>query len=158
MTRYQGQPSGRGRRICVVTSRFNPMVTDRLLEGARDRLLEAGVDADHIDVISVPGAWELPLAARAAATRGYDAIVALGCVIRGETAHFDHIGRAAMDGLQRLQLESGVPVGLGILTPDSLEQALARAGGPVGHAGIQAAEAALEAADLLDRLGEGAGA
>ena len=141
-----------------MTSRFNPMVTDRLLEGARDRLLEAGVDADHIDVISVPGAWELPLAARAAATRGYDAIVALGCVIRGETAHFDHIGRAAMDGLQRLQLESGVPVGLGILTPDSLEQALARAGGPVGHAGIQAAEAALEAADLLDRLGEGAGA
>ena len=133
------------------------MVTDRLLEGARDRLLEAGVDPDHIDVISVPGAWELPLAACAAATGRYDAIVALGCVIRGETAHFDHIGRAAVDGLQRLQLESRVPIGLGILTPNSLEQALARAGGPVGHAGIQAAEAALEAADLLDRFGGGSG-
>jgi 6,7-dimethyl-8-ribityllumazine synthase len=130
------------------------MVTDRLVDGAREALRAAGVADDAIDLVLVPGAWELPLVARVAATKGYDAIVALGCIIRGETAHFDHVGRAAIDGLARVQDESGVPIGLGILTPETLEQAMARAGGDVGHAGVQAAEAALEMASLLEALPE----
>lgn len=153
MTHYQGTPTGEGRRVCIVASRFNLMVTDRLVDGARDALQAQGVEADAIDVVLVPGAWELPLAARSVASRGYDAIVAVGCLIRGETAHFDHVSRAAVDGLLRVQVDSGIPIGLGILTPDTLQQALARAGGDVGHAGIQAAEAALEMADLVQRLG-----
>jgi 6,7-dimethyl-8-ribityllumazine synthase len=152
MTHYQGAPTGEGRRVCIVASRFNLMVTDRLVDGAREALRAGGVAEDAVDVVSVPGAWELPFAARSVAVRGYDAIVAVGCLIRGETAHFDHVSRAAVDGLLRVQEECGVPIGLGILTPDTLEQALARAGGKVGHAGIQAAEAALEMADLVDRL------
>lgn len=158
MTHYQGTVDGSGLRVCIVSSRFNLMVTDRLVDGARERLIEAGVDDASIDVVSVPGAWELPVAARRVATRGYDAIVAVGCVIRGETAHFDHISRAAMDGLARVQEETGIPVGLGILTPDTLEQALARAGGEVGHAGVQAAEAALELVSLGARLSADEGA
>jgi 6,7-dimethyl-8-ribityllumazine synthase len=156
MTDFEGSPVGAGRRVCVVVSRFNVIVTERLVEGALARLVEAGVEATDIDVVRVPGAWELPHAARAAAGRGYDAIVALGCVIRGETRHFEHIGRAAVDGLARLRDETGIPIGLGILTPETLEQALARSGGAVGHAGVQAAEAALELADLRRRLSDGA--
>ncbi|MCG8469075.1 MAG: 6,7-dimethyl-8-ribityllumazine synthase [Gemmatimonadetes bacterium] len=152
MSRTRGAPTGEDRRVCILVSRFNLIVTDRLLEGARDALIEHGVREIDIEVVSVPGAWELPAAARAASDRGYDAIVALGCVIRGETAHFDHVSRAAVDGLARVQHESGVPVGLGILTPEDMTQAMARAGGDVGHAGVQAAEAALEMADLLERL------
>lgn len=154
MTDFRGEPEGEGRRICIVVSRFNLLVTERLLEGAVAALRERGVPEDGIDVISVPGAWELPVAARAAAGRGYDALVALGCVIRGETAHFDHVSRAATDALSRIQTETGVPVGLGVLTPDTMEQAIARSGGEVGHAGVQAVEAALEMADLLGRLSE----
>jgi 6,7-dimethyl-8-ribityllumazine synthase len=127
------------------------MVTDKLLEGARQTLLESGVSEENLDVVSVPGAWELPLAAHQMIARdpNYDAIVALGCVIRGETAHFDMVSRNAIDGLARVQVESGVPIGLGVLTPENLMQAIARAGGSVGHAGVQAAEAALEMANLL---------
>ncbi len=152
MTEFKGSGSGEGLRICILMSRFNLIVTDRLLDGARQTLLERGVAEDRLDVISVPGAWELPPAARIASGRGYDAIVALGCIIRGETAHFDHVGRAAIDGLARVQLRSGVPIGLGILTPDDMTQAMARAGGEVGHAGVQAAEAALEMVNLRTLL------
>ena len=140
-------------RVCIVVSRFNSRVTGRLLEGAAAALLECGLEEEQLDIVYVPGAWELPLAAREAAANGYDAIVALGCVIRGETAHFDHVGRAAADGLARVQLDSGVPVGLGVLTPDTLDQALARAGGEFGNAGTEAARAALRMADLRRRLG-----
>ncbi len=128
------------------------MVTSRLLDGAQDRLTDAGVEPSRIDVVHVPGAWELPLAAQMAADRGYHAIVALGCVIRGETAHFDVVAKGAADGLARVQSDSGVPIGLGMLTPDTLAQALERAGGSVGHAGAQAAEAALNMASLKDQL------
>ncbi|MDH3733134.1 MAG: 6,7-dimethyl-8-ribityllumazine synthase [Gemmatimonadota bacterium] len=152
MTHFQSAPDGNGLRVCILASRFNLMVTDRLVDGAREALLSAGVADSAIDVVSVPGAWELPLAALAATTRGYDAIVAVGCIIRGQTAHFEHLGRAAVDGLARVQEDTGVPIGLGILTPEDLQQALARAGGEVGHAGTQAAEAALEQAALLARL------
>ncbi|WP_419166379.1 6,7-dimethyl-8-ribityllumazine synthase [Candidatus Palauibacter sp.] len=149
-----GDPAvdGVGRRVCVIVSRFNSAVTERLLEGAARTLVERGVAAEHLDTVFVPGAWELPFAAREAAVRGYDAIVALGCVIRGETAHFDHVSRGAADGLARVQLDTGVPVGFGVLTPDNLEQALARAGGELGNAGVDAARAALEMAALRRRL------
>ena len=152
MTEFQGTPNGTGRRVCVIASRFNVMVTERLLEGALETLVESGVSPEAIDVVRVPGAWEVPVAAAAAAERGYHAMVAIGCVIRGETAHFDRVSRAAVDGLMRLQQATRIPIGLAILTPDNLTQALARAGGEVGHAGVQAAEAALEMAELLDSL------
>jgi 6,7-dimethyl-8-ribityllumazine synthase len=152
MTHYQGKPTGEGLRVAIVSSRFNLMVTERLVDGARETLVECGVSVDAIDVVSVPGAWELPAAASIAAANGYDAVVALACIIRGETAHFDHVSRVAVDGLARVQERTGVPIGLGVLTPDSLSQALARAGGEVGHAGRQAAEAAIEMADLARRL------
>lgn len=150
---YEGEAAGGGRTVCILVSRFNSRVTERLLEGAARTALECGVAEEDLDVVYVPGAWELPLAAQRAAARGYAAIVALGCVIRGETAHFDHVGRAATDGLAKVQLDSGVPVGLGVLTPDTLDQALSRAGGELGNAGSEAARAALRMADLHARLG-----
>ncbi len=154
MASHEGAAAG-GRRtgVCILVSRFNSQVTERLLEGAVTELLENGIAEKNLDIVYVPGAWELPLAARGATGRGYEAIVALGCVIRGETAHFDHVGRAATDGLARVQLDSGVPVGLGVLTPDTLDQALARAGGELGNAGTEAARAALRMVDLRRRLG-----
>lgn len=155
MTEFQGRDGGRGRRVCVVASRFNLMVTERLLDGALAALAEKGVAEPDVDVVRVPGAWELPLAARYAAGRGYDAIVALGCVIRGGTPHFEYVCRAALDGLRQVQLSTGVPIGLGVLTTEDLPQALDRSGGDVGHAGIQAVEAALEMADLAQALRDG---
>lgn len=152
MVDYNGQPDGAGRRICIVASRFNPMITDLLLDGARAELLRRGVSESSLDVVRVPGAWEIPVAAAKAASGPYDAIVALGCVIRGETTHYEHICAAVTDGLTQIQLQTGVPIALGVLTTESLPQALARAGGEVGHLGIQAAEAALEMCDLLSRL------
>lgn len=152
MADYHGQANGAGRRICIVAARFNPMVTDRLIEGAHEELLRRGVAAADVDLVRVPGAWEIPVAAARAAGGAYDAILALGCVIRGETAHFEHISRTVTDGLTRLQVRSGIPIALGILTTDSLAQALARAGGEVGHIGVQAAEAALEMCDLLSKM------
>ncbi|MDX1578087.1 MAG: 6,7-dimethyl-8-ribityllumazine synthase [Gemmatimonadota bacterium] len=152
MTEFRGRAAGDGLRVCIVVSRFNLLVTERLLDGARETLLERGVAEADLDVVYVPGAWELAAAARAAVDRGYDAIVAVGAVIRGETAHFEHVSHAAMDGLARVQRETGVPIGLGLLTPENMAQAMARAGGEVGNAGVQAAEAALDMANLLRRL------
>ena len=128
------------------------MVTDRLVEVAREELLRRDVAETDLDVIQVPGAWEIPVAAARAAKGPYDAIVALGCVIRGETSHYEHICTAVTDGLTRIQLRTGMPIALGVLTTESLEQALARAGGDVGHLGAQAAEAALEMSDLFSRM------
>lgn len=156
MTEFRGEPMGAGRRVLIVASRFNTMVTERLVEGALRTLRERGVEEGSIDLVRVPGAWELSGAVRAAGRRGYDAVVALGAVIRGETPHFEHVCRAAIDGLAAAEAELGIPVGLGVLTTEDLGQALARAGGEVGDAGAQAAEAALEMAELRDRLRDGA--
>jgi 6,7-dimethyl-8-ribityllumazine synthase len=145
----RGQVVGAGRRFAIVVSRFNEQVTDRLLIGARTCLLQHGVSEASIDVVSVPGAWELPLAAQAAAERGYAGIIALGCVIRGETPHFEYIASAAAQGLERVSREAGVPVAFGVLTTDDAQQALARAGGRDGNKGWDAALVALEMADLL---------
>jgi 6,7-dimethyl-8-ribityllumazine synthase len=149
---YRGVPQG-GVRIAIVTSRFNEQVTTRLLAGALACLEHHGIARDDIDVVSVPGAWELPFAARLVAERGdCGAIVALGCVIRGETSHFDFVAGPAADGLARVADSTRVPVALGLLTTDDLAQALARAGGRLGNKGWDAAEAALEMADLARRL------
>lgn len=134
-----------GRRFCLVVSRYHGEVTDRLASGARQELLELGVDAADVDVVSVPGAWELPWGVRrAVATERYDGVVALGCVIRGETPHFDYVCRGATDGLARLAAEGTVPVGFGLLTCDTAEQAEDRAGGVVGNKGAEAARAVAE--------------
>ncbi len=156
----QGALEGAGRRFAIVYSRYNELVTERLLNGARACLLQHGVAEADVDVLSVPGAWELPAAAlHAAHTGDYAGIVALGCVIRGETPHFDYVAGEAARGLAAGVLETGVPVGFGVLTTEDPEQALARAGGAKGNKGWEAALSALEMADLFSRLGgEHAGA
>jgi 6,7-dimethyl-8-ribityllumazine synthase len=153
MAEFAAEPRGAGRRIAVVASRFNEPVVRRLVDGALKALVAHGTALDDIDVVWVPGAWELPGAARyLLETERHDAVVALGAVIRGETAHFDYIAGEAARGLQQLVLEFGTPVTFGVLTTDTEEQALARAGGAEGNKGADAALAALEMAELLDRL------
>lgn len=152
MTVFQAERRGEGRRFCLVVSRYHPMVTERLEEGAREALLRHGVRPGDIDVVRVPGAWELPLGARLAAARGYDGIVALGCVVRGETPHFDYVCRGAADGLATLSAGSGVAVGFGLLTTEDLRQALERAGGSAGNKGEEAALSVLELSELAERL------
>jgi 6,7-dimethyl-8-ribityllumazine synthase len=151
--RYVGSPNGARRSVAIVVSRFNGDLTTRLLDGALEALGEAGVARDAIDVIPVPGAFELPLGAMAAArTRRYSCVVALGCVIRGDTPHFEYVAGEAASGLQLATLETGVPVSFGVLTCDTRAQAEDRAGGKQGNKGTEAARSALEMADLLARL------
>ncbi len=147
MTPAPPVPAG---RVGILVSRYNETVTERLLAGAQACLRERGVAPGRVDVVRVPGAWELPLAARALAARGgYVAVVALGAVIRGETAHFDYVAGEASRGLMDVALHYGVPVGFGVLTCDTLEQALARSGGAAGNKGHEAVAAALDAAAAL---------
>jgi len=149
----RGRPNGKGRCFVIVASRFNQTVTDRLVAGARACLSAHGVRADDVDVVSVPGAWELPWAARLAADSGrYDAIIAIGCVIRGETAHFEYVAGPAAQGLARVALDANIPVTFGVLTTETDDQAYARAGGALGNKGWEAAEAALELVDLRKRM------
>ena len=153
MPEFNGTPRGQGRRFAVVVSRFNESITQRLVEGALDALVRHGVAFDDIDVLWVPGAWELPLAARRAAmTERYDGLVALGAVIRGDTPHFDYVAGEASRGLATASTEFDVPIGFGVLTCDTVAQAEARAGGEHGNKGWDAALAALEMADLFDHV------
>ena len=155
VTTYRGHLRGTGVRVAVVASRFNPDVTERLLTGARAGLARHGVDPDLTVVAWVPGAFELPLAAQRLASSGdFDAVICVGAVIRGDTDHYTHIATQCAAGLQRAQLDSGVPIVFGVLTTDTAEDALARAGGALGNKGFEAAEAALEMIDLLGRLGQ----
>jgi len=140
-------------RVAVVVARYNEVVTGRLLEGARQCLREKGVPEAQVDVVWVPGAFELPVAAEAAAASGrYAAIVALGCVIRGETPHFEYVAGEAARGLGNVALAHRLAVGFGVLTTESLDQAMARAGGTAGNKGYEAAAAALTTADVLAQL------
>jgi 6,7-dimethyl-8-ribityllumazine synthase len=149
----QGQVLGAGRRFAVVVSRFNDLVTRRLLEGALNCLREHGVADTDITVVRVPGSFEVPAAAlRVAATRRPDALVCLGAVIRGETPHFEYVASEAARGVAHVALSTGVPAAFGIVTADTLEQALDRSGGKAGNKGTDAALAALEMADLYARL------
>ena len=150
---FSGAPRGQGRRCAVVVSRFNETITQRLLEGALDAFVRHGVAFDDVDVFWVPGAWELPAAARrVAATERYDALVALGAVIRGDTPHFDYVAGEASRGLSVASADFDLPVALGVLTCDTMAQAEARAGGEHGNKGWDAALAALEMADLFDQV------
>jgi 6,7-dimethyl-8-ribityllumazine synthase len=153
MAEFIGVPSGAGRRIVIVASRFNESVTQKLVDGALDACLKHGARLEDVDVLWVPGAWELPPAiARALQTERYDVCVAIGAVVRGETPHFDVVAGEAARGLALLQGEFGVPIGLGLLTTDTMAQAEARAGGDHGNKGWDAAVAALEMSDLFGRL------
>jgi 6,7-dimethyl-8-ribityllumazine synthase len=153
MAEFSGTPSGRGRRFAVVASRFNTEITERLVDGALDALVRHGASTDDVDVVWVPGAWELPTAARRLlTTERYNALVAVGAVIRGDTPHFDYVAGEASRGLSTASAEFDIPIGFGILTCDNREQAEARAGGTHGNKGWDAALAALEMADLFDRL------
>jgi 6,7-dimethyl-8-ribityllumazine synthase len=153
MPEFSGAPRGQGRRCAVVVSRFNETITQRLLDGALDAFVRHGVAFDDVDVLWVPGAWELPFAARrAAATERYDALVALGAVVRGDTPHFDFVAGEASRGLSLASSDFDVPIGFGLLTCDTMAQAEARAGGEHGNKGWDAALAALEMADLFDQV------
>jgi 6,7-dimethyl-8-ribityllumazine synthase len=153
MMDFVGAPDMTNRHVAIVVSRFNESVTMRLVEGAVDALERHGGERANIDVVWVPGAWELPAGARALlATERYDAIVALGAVIRGETPHFDFVAGEVSRGLAEAGADFHVPIGFGLLTTDTLEQAEARSGGAHGNKGWDAALAALEMADLFERL------
>jgi 6,7-dimethyl-8-ribityllumazine synthase len=153
MAEFAGSPSGVGRRVAVLASRFNEPIVKKLVDGALQALLKYGVVFEDIDVVWVPGAWELPVAARwLLENERYDGIVAVGAVIRGETPHFDYISAEAARGLAEASAESETPIGFGVLTCDTDEQAEARAGGAHGNKGWDAAVAMLEMADLVDRL------
>jgi 6,7-dimethyl-8-ribityllumazine synthase len=150
---FAGAADGNRRSVGIVVSRFNGELTSKLLDGALEFLEKAGVDRARIDVMQVPGAFELPLGAMALArTRRYACVVALGVVIRGDTPHFDYVSAEAASGIQLAALETGIPVTLGVLTCDTRAQAEARAGGDKGNKGAEAARSALEMADVLGRL------
>ncbi|HJQ54190.1 MAG TPA: 6,7-dimethyl-8-ribityllumazine synthase [Gemmatimonadaceae bacterium] len=156
MPEFQGLPSGAGRRMAVVASRFNEPIVKKLVDGAMQALVESGVVFEDIDVVWVPGAWELPIAARwLLASERYDGLVAVGAVIRGDTAHFDYIAGEASRGLAAASADTETPIGFGVLTCDTDEQAEERAGGAHGNKGYDAAVAALEMVDLLNRLDPG---
>ena len=159
MPEFAGVPNGEGRRFAVVASRFNENVTRPLAEGAVDAFTRHGAAFDDVDVVWVPGAWELPAAVRRVlASDRYSAVVAVGAVVRGETPHFDFVAGEAARGLADASAEYDVPVALGLLTTDTMEQAEARAGGAHGNKGWDAAMAAMEMADLFDMLDSAAGA
>ena len=146
----KGELQGEGLRIAVIVARFNQFVTQRLLEGAQHALSSQGVREEDIVVAWVPGAFELPVVAKTFADTGrYDAIICLGAVIKGETAHFDVVARHACNGIGKVSLDTGVPVMLGVLTTDDMDQAINRAGGKSGNVGHSAAVGAIETARLI---------
>jgi 6,7-dimethyl-8-ribityllumazine synthase len=153
----RGEFLARGRRFAVVVSRFNEIVTGKLLAGAIECLLAHGVDEDDLVVAWVPGAFELPIVARRAAASGYDAVICLGAVVRGETPHFDHVAGQAANGIRDAADQTGVPVIFGVLTTDTVEQALDRSGGKHGNKGWDAAMAAMEVASVLEQFPKEAG-
>jgi 6,7-dimethyl-8-ribityllumazine synthase len=149
----QGDRDGRGKRFAIVVSRYNESITGALLDGAVDTLVSSGTDDKAIDVVWVPGAWEIPPIAQKLAQAGrYAAVLCLGAVIRGETTHDAHINRQVSLSLGQIALETGTPVAFGVLTCNTLEQAIHRAGGNVGNKGVECAEAALEMASLVGKL------
>ncbi len=153
---FEGQLTAAGLRFAIVVGRFNSFITERLLAGAKDALTRTGADAAQIDTIKVPGAWEIPLvAAELARQHRYDAVICLGAVIRGETPHFDYVAGEAAKGIAHASAETGVPVAFGVLTANTLEQAIDRAGGKGGNKGFDAAMTAIEMANLMRALRQG---
>jgi 6,7-dimethyl-8-ribityllumazine synthase len=150
MKTYEGKLVAKGLRFGVVASRFNELLSSKLLDGALDALRRHDTDEKSIDLAWVPGAFELPLAAqRMAATGRYDAVICLGVIIRGSTPHFEYVAAEAAKGIAKVSLDSGVPVAFGVITADSIDQAVERAGTKAGNKGWQAAVVAIEMADLM---------
>jgi 6,7-dimethyl-8-ribityllumazine synthase len=153
MIEHAGRLSGEGRRFGIVVSRFNDFITRPLLEAARDSLVRHGVEEDDIEVLWVPGAWEIPQGMyRLAETGDFSALIALGCVIRGATPHFDYVCSQAASGVSAVGRDTGLPAIFGVLTTDTVEQAVERAGTKAGNKGWDAAMAALEMADVFEKL------
>ena len=154
MPHYEGDlRATHGARFAILASRWNPRVTDALVAGARKGFVDNGVAEEAVDVIRVPGAWELPLAAaRVAAAGRHAAIVALGCVVRGDTRHYEHVADRCAEGLMRVALDHRLPVLNGVLATERFEDAEARAGGSEGNKGVEAALAAIEMTNLLGKL------
>ena len=149
----EGQLSAAGLRFAIVVSRFNSFITERLLAGALDALTRTGADIETVDVVRVPGSWEIPVAAfELARQKRHDAIICLSAVIRGETPHFDYVAGAAAKGIAQAAAETGIPVAFGVLTTNTLEQAIDRAGAKGGNKGFDAAMTAIEMANLLRKL------
>ncbi len=156
MKTLEGNLLAKGLRFGIVVSRFNSFISDRLLEGAMDALRRSGAEEEACSVVRVPGAFEIPLAAKKMAKSGrYDAIICLGCVIRGATPHYAYIAAEVTKGIASLSLESEVPVAFGVLTTDTIEQAVERAGTKAGNKGFDAALSAIEMANLLKQIGKG---
>jgi 6,7-dimethyl-8-ribityllumazine synthase len=152
----EGQLAAQGLRFAIVVSRFNSLVTQRLLDGALDALRRHGADENAITVVYVPGSFEIPLAAKRLAQSGaFDAVICLGCIIRGDTPHFEYVASEAAKGIAQVALETGVPTIFGVVTADTLEQALERAGAKAGNRGFEAAMTAMEMANLMRQLSAG---
>ena len=155
--KIEGSLSGAGLRLGIVVSRFNSFITERLLEAALDALTRGGARGDDVDVVHVPGSFELPLAAKKMAGTGrYDALIAIGCILRGETAHYDYVCSETSRGLQLAQMDTGVPIMFCVLTCDTLEQAIDRAGLKGGNKGFEAGLGALEMGQLSRKLRDSA--
>ncbi len=151
---FEGKLSAEGKKFGLIVSRFNSLITERLLDGAKDCLIRHGASEKDLDVARVPGSWEIPLAVKwMADANRYDALIALGCVIRGGTPHFDYVAGEVTKGSAAVQMNAGVPVALGVLTTDTIEQAIERAGTKHGNKGWEAAIAAIEMVSLRGALG-----
>ncbi len=149
----EGNLSAQGRTVCIVASRFNSFIVDQLEAGAIDALVRHGADRGNIHVVKVPGAYELPLVVqRVAASKKYDAIIAVGAVIRGGTPHFEYVAGECVKGISSVSLKYDIPVSFGVLTVDTIEQAIERAGTKAGNKGAEAAMSAIEMMSLLDSL------
>lgn len=154
MSVIEGKLVAEGLKFAIVVSRFNSFITERLLEGALDCLLRHGVKEEDVDIVKVPGAFEIPLVAKKLAQKDYDAVIALGAVIRGETPHFDYVAAEVSKGIASASLETGKPIAFGVLTTDTVEQAIDRAGTKAGNKGWEAALSAIEMANLLKKVEE----
>ncbi len=153
----EGKLSAGGRSFGIVAARFNDFIVKALLEGALDAIRRHGGEPESVDVVWVPGSYEIPLAAREMARTGrYDAVICLGAVIRGATAHFDYVAGGASSGISSVALETGVSTIFGVITTETIEQAIERAGTKMGNKGFEAAVSAIEMADLLPRIKQGA--
>ena len=148
----EGDLQGQGIKVSIVVSRFNGFITDRLLDGALDALRRHGVEEKGITVVRVPGAFEIPLGVRRAAGMKVDAVIALGALIRGGTPHFDYLSAEVTKGVAQVMLDTGIPVSFGVLTTDTVEQAIERAGAKAGNKRAEAAQSALEMVSLLRRM------
>ncbi|MBX0311947.1 MAG: 6,7-dimethyl-8-ribityllumazine synthase [Sulfurihydrogenibium sp.] len=154
MNIIEGKLSAEGLRFGIVVSRFNSFITERLLEGAIDCILRHGGSKENIEIVKVPGSFEIPLTAKKLAKSGkYDAVICLGAVIRGSTPHFDYVANEVTKGIAQVSLETEVPISYGILTTDTIEQAVERAGTKMGNKGFDAAMVAIEMANVLKSIG-----